>query len=40
MAGPLGLAELFTPVRYDSLPGPGVPGEPDSYPAATTSSPT
>ena len=24
--------ELFTPVRYDSLPGLAFPGEPDSYP--------
>jgi putative flavoprotein involved in K+ transport len=24
--------KLFTPVRYDSLPGLGFPGEPDSYP--------
>ncbi len=24
--------ELFTPVRYDSLPGRAFPGEPDSYP--------
>ena len=31
---------LFTPVRYDSLPGRAFPGHPDTTPAATTSSPT
>ena len=31
---------LFTPVRYDSLPGRPFPGDPDSYPTATRSSPT
>ena len=32
MADPLGLLQLFTPVRYDSLPGLAFPGDPDSYP--------